>query len=76
MVAVVLAGFSADRPQLFSLLMFSLLVLVLELAAHRRALQWLILPLLVLWTNLHQAVPARRRDGVRCTADPCLGRAA
>ena len=56
LLAVILAGFGTDRPQLFSLAAFSLLVYVLEKAAVARAWQWGAIPLLVAWTNLHQAV--------------------
>lgn len=55
-VGVVLAGFAAERPQLFALLFFSLLVALLEARRQRPRLAGLILSLLVLWTNVHQSV--------------------
>lgn len=54
--AVMLWGFSADRPQLFSLLFFTALIALLEAGEARKRLRLAVLPLLVLWTNVHQGV--------------------
>lgn len=55
-IAIVLSGFTAERPQLFSILLFSLTVVLMEIASARARVQWLIIPLLMVWTNLHQGV--------------------
>lgn len=56
MCAVMLWGFSADRPQLFSLLFFTALIALLEASEERKHLRLAVLPLLILWTNVHQGV--------------------
>jgi hypothetical protein len=54
--AVVLSGFTADRPQLFSLFLFSLLGLLLDVARQHRHVLWAVPPILAAWGNLHQGV--------------------
>ncbi len=55
-VGLVLSGFAADRPQMFSLLLFAVLIVVLQLADRRRIPQWWVPLILAAWTNLHQGV--------------------
>jgi hypothetical protein len=55
--AVASASIWGVRPQMFSLLLASIFLLLLESSEHRLKLLWWTAPLMLLWANLHAGYP-------------------
>lgn len=55
--AVASASTWGVRPQMFSLLLASVFLLLLEASEHRPGLLWWTAPLMLLWVNLHAGYP-------------------
>jgi hypothetical protein len=55
--AVASASTWGVRPQMFSLLLASIFLLLLEASEHRPKLLWWTAPLMLLWVNLHAGYP-------------------
>jgi hypothetical protein len=78
--AVTLAGVSASsvhylaRPHVFSILLFTAFLWVLDEARARRALLWLLPPLCALWANLHGGFVALPASLAAAAAAEALGR--